>query len=596
MIVADFIINFLAEKGVDTVLMITGGQAMYLNDAVYRNRRMRAIFSHHEQAAGMATEAYGRIAGKPAIAMVTAGPGVINVMSGVIGAWVDSAPMMIISGQSALPNVQYMEKTKIRQYGLQGIKTRALVSGFTKYFVTIDDPAKVLYYLAKAYYLTTHGRTGPVWLEVPLDIQRMTVPEKLLERFEEPTVSANNHLKENVRQVLKLFYGSRQPLLLAGQGVRIARAEKEFRQLIKKVNLPVAITRLGIDLLESDHQLFVGRPGLYGDRAANFAVQNADLIIAVGARLDTGIVGYNALDWGRNAKIIVIDIDDEELNKTGVQIFLKIKADAKQFFEEFLNLVAIKKVPNFGKWKEIYQDWKARYPMVLPSYKKESPVNSYYFTQQLANLASPNDMIVVDTSSPFHVVCQTWKLKAGQRFLTTGGISTMGYWPAGIGVALANRRGQTLVITGDGSLQMNIQELATIKQNNLPIKLFVFNNGGYLLIRHTQKTHMEGRLMGESPKTGLWCPNLMDISKAYKIRGVRIDSTRGMETKIKRVLAAPGPVICEVMTPRWQLIMPRVASFKRPDGSFESRPYEDLYPFLDREELLSNMIVKPPNS
>lgn len=591
--VADFIVKFLADKGVRTIFMITGGQVMFLNDAIYRNKKIRPVFTHHEQAAGMATEAYGRIAGKPAVAMVTAGPGVINVLSGVIGAWVDSSPMIVISGQSALPNVQYMGKTAIRQYGLQGIKTEALAAPFTKYFVTVDNPAKVLYYLARAYYLATHERTGPVWLEVPLDIQRTLVPEKLLDRFEEPAeVSTNHHWQEKVAQVLSHLYQSQRPLLLIGQGVRLAGAEDEFRQFLAKTRIPVVTTRLGIDLVESDHPLFIGRPGLYGDRAANLAIQNADLIIVVGARLDMGLIGYDAADWGRWAKKIVVDIDEEELTKPGVEISLQVKGDAKQFFEKLLNLIEVKKVPAFTKWMEIYHSWQKRYPMVLPQYKKEKLVNSYYFTQRLSGYAKSNDTIVVDTSSPFHVVCQTWEIKAGQRFLTTGGISTMGYWPASIGACLGTKGGRTLVVTGDGSLQMNIQELATIKQNKLPIKIFVINNNGYLLIRHTQKTHMEGRLMGESPKTGLWYPDFSKVAKAYDLHFVSINNSSEVDKKIKQVLSSPGPVLCDVKSPQWQLIIPRISSTRQPDGSMVSRPYEDLFPFLSPEELKSNMIAE----
>jgi len=593
MIVADFIVNFLADKGIDTIFMVTGGQAMFLNDAVYRNKKIKPIFTHHEQAAGMAAEAYGRITGKIGVAMVTAGPGGINILNGVVGAWSDSAPMMVISGQSALSNVQYMERTKIRQLGLQGINTKLLARGITKYFVTVDDPTKIAYYLEKAYYLATSERRGPVWIEVPLDLQRAEVLIKLLEQFEIPQDKEDESLLNNqVSKVLALLGKSQRPLLLVGQGVRIADASKLLTQIIKKTKIPVVTSRLGIDLIESDHLQFVGRPGLYGDRAANFAVQNADLILAVGARLDTGIVGYDPHDWGRNAKKIVVDIDIEELNKPGIETTLKINTDAKNFFNELLLQLESKKLLSFRKWTGICNDWKKRYPMVLPSYKKEKPVNSYYFTERLAKSASGKDMIVVDTSSCFHVVCQTWKIKKGQRFLTTGGISTMGYWPAGIGVCLANKKRRVIVITGDGSFQMNIQELATIKQNDLPIKVFIFNNNGYLLIRHTQKTHMEGRLMGESPKTGLWFPDLMKIAKAYRIKGVRIESVDEVDQKIREVLNYNGPVICDVVTPKWQLIIPRIASEKRPDGSLISKPYEDLFPFLSKDELLSNMIVK----
>lgn len=591
--VADFIVKFLEEKGVNTIFMITGGQAMFLNDAVYRCKKITPIFAHHEQAAGMAAEAYGRLNGKIGVAMVTAGPGAINVLNGVVGAWVDSSPMFVISGQSALSTVSYMQKTKIRQFGLQGINIKPIAQAVTKFFVTVDDPAKILFYLEKAFYLATNERPGPAWIEVPLDIQRMEVPQKLLVRYEKTEKKSDQKtLSKNVQILLKLLSKSKRPLILVGQGVRIAKATTLLYEFLKLAPIPAVTTRLGIDLIESDNLLFVGRPGLYGDRAANFAVQNSDLIISIGARLDTGIIGYDPKDWGRHAKRVIVDLDLEELNKPGINAHLKIKSDAKDFLEELVNKIKNIKLSNFSEWIKTCNTWKKRYPMVLPSYKKQEPINSYYFTERLSKYSSENDAIVVDTSSCFHVVCQTWKIKKGQRLITTGGISTMGYWVAGIGVCLASGKKRTITITGDGSLQMNIQELATIKQNRLPIKIFIFNNEGYLLIRHTQKTHMEGRLMGESPKTGLWCPDSLDIAKAYKIKGVRISSTNEIDSKIKEVLNYPGPVICDVLTPHWQIIIPRIASERKADGSFVSKPYEDLFPFLDREELLENMLTK----
>src|SRR3989344_355653 len=522
MTVADYIIKFLANNGVETVFMITGGQAMFLNDAVFQTPKIKPVFNHHEQAAAMAAEAYSRISGKLGVAMVTAGPGAINVLNGVVGAYVDSAPVMIISGQSSYATVSYMQETKIRQFGLQGINIAPIAKTVTKYFKTIDDPAMVQYYLDEAYYQATSGRMGPVWIEVPLDIQKMEVPAKLFEKFRSPkATSTNSFLKKEVSKTLDLLYRSQRPLILAGQGIRVAKAQDEFSKAVSKLKVPVVTTRLGIDLIESASPLFVGRPGLYPDRAANFAIQNADLIIVIGARLDTGIVGYDAKDWGRYAKKVVVEVDIEELNKPGINIDLRVNCDVLDFINALSVQINPKKLPNLENWTKICDLWRKKYPMVMPQYKKENLVNSYYFSHRLSKAASGDNTIVVDTSSPFHVVCQTWQVKSGQRFLTTGGISTMGYWPASIGACIGRSKEKTIVVTGDGSLQMNIQELATVKQNKLPIKIFVINNGGYLLIRHTQKTHLGSRFMGESPKSGLWCPDLGKIAKAYKLRFVK---------------------------------------------------------------------------
>lgn len=593
MIVADYIANFLAQKGVDTAFMITGGQAMFLNDAIAKNAKIKPIFNHHEQAAGMAAEAYSRASGKLGVAMVTAGPGAINVLNGVVGAYVDSAPLMVISGQSSYPTVSYMQETKIRQFGLQGINIEPIAKSITKYFKTVDDPARIQYYLQEAYFWATTPRTGPVWIEVPLDIQRMEVPLKLLEKFKTPRIPKSQTLiKKAAIKTLGLLYESSRPLILAGQGIRAANAMNEFTKLLKKVKTPTVTTRLGIDLIDSDNPLFVGRPGIYPDRASNFAIQNADLIVVLGARLDVGIIGYDQKDWGRYAKKVVVEVDIEELNKPGIDIDLKVNCDVLDFINTLCTQLNLKKLPNLENWTKTCALWRKKYPMVMPQYKKEELVNSYYFSQRLSKVASTGNTIVVDTSSPFHVVCQTWEVKSGQRFLTTGGISTMGYWPASIGACIGKNKEKTIVVTGDGSLQMNIQELATVKQNKLPIKIFVIENNGYLLIRHTQKTHLGSRFIGESPKSGLWCPDLEKIAKAYKLRFVKINSSSQVDKKIKEALGGNDPVLCEVKSPPWQLIMPRIYSERQPDGSFVSRPYEDLFPFLSNEELEKNMVAK----
>src|SRR6266568_2940354 len=332
--VADFIIDYLTKKSVDTIFMVTGGQAMFLNDAVFRNKKITPIFTHHEQAASMAAEAYGRTKGTLGVAMVTAGPGAINALNGVVGGWVDSSPMMVISGQTNTSVNHYMQENPIRQFGVQGINTKAHVAASTKYFVTVDDPTKILYYLEKAYYLATTGRTGPVWIEVPLDMQRMEVPLRLQKNFEAPKKSVNEKLlQQNTGKVIKAFANAKRPLIVAGQGIHIAKAENEFTQLIKKLKPAVVTTRLGIDLIDSDNPLFAGRPGLYADRYANIAVQNADLILIIGARMDTGIIGYHPKDWGRHAKKILVDIDEEEIKKPGIQIDLAIHNDVRDFLQ-----------------------------------------------------------------------------------------------------------------------------------------------------------------------------------------------------------------------------------------------------------------------
>ncbi|MCI9445999.1 MAG: thiamine pyrophosphate-binding protein [Lachnospiraceae bacterium] len=591
--VSEFIFDYYAKKGIDTAFMVTGGQAMWLNDAVGKNGNYSIICTHHEQSAAMSADAYGRIKNKPALAIVTAGPGSVNAMNGVVGGYTDSSPMIVISGQAALSFVQYQEETKIRQHGVQGINIRPLVENVVKYFITIDDPQKTEYYLEKAYQEATSGRPGPVWVDVPLDIQNMQVDVKYMEKYI-PVQEAEGRVtaKQAAKQAYKLLEKARRPVFLVGQGVSLAGAREEFYHYVNEAGIPVITARLGIDLIESGHDLYVGRPGNYGERSANFAIQNADLIISVGCRLASSLVGHNPKQFGKNAYIFVVDIDQKELDKPGVKIDYKARLDCKEFFVKMQELLPQHPLPDYGAWALTCREWKKRYPVVQPQYREEHPVNSYYFMDKLSELAGKDAAVLVDTGSCFHVACQSWKVKKGQSYLTTGGLSSMGYWVAGIGACMANGRKDTIVVTGDGSLQMNLQEFATIKHNKLPLKVFILNNDGYLLIRHTQHNFMEDRFVGESPQSGVWCPSAMKIADAYGIRGIRIESAAEAEDKIKEVLEAQGPVICEVMTPKWQLLVPRISSEKLADGTLKSRNYEDMFPYLPEEEVRGNMIAE----
>lgn len=591
--VSEFIFDYYSKKGIDTAFMVTGGQAMWLNDAIGKNGNYNIICTHHEQSAAMSADAYGRIKNKPSIALVTAGPGSVNAMNGVVGGYTDSSPMIVISGQAALSFVQYQEKTKIRQHGVQGINIKPLVENVVKYFITIDDAQKTEYYLEKAYHEATTGRPGPVWIDVPLDIQNTQVDLKYMEKYTpEEAQEGRVTVKQAVVQAYKLLQNAKRPVFLAGQGVSLAKARNEFYTLANEMRIPVITARLGIDLIESDNDLYVGRPGNYGERAANFAIQNADLIISIGCRLASSLVGHNPKDFGRNAYLFVVDIDQKELDKPGAKIDYKAKMDCKDFLVKMHEELKKYSLPDYEAWIAKCNEWKERYPVVQTEYKEQQPVNSYYFIDRLSQLASPNAAIMVDTGSCFHVACQTWKIKKGQSYLTTGGLSSMGYWVAGIGACMANDKKDTIVITGDGSLQMNIQEFATIKHNNLPIKVFILNNNGYLLIRHTQHNFMEDRFVGEGPKSGVWCPDSMKIAQAYGIKGVRIENADEVDAKIEEVLKTDGPVICEVMTPEWQLLIPRIASEKLPDGTLKSRNYEDMFPYLSQDEVKANMIAE----
>ena len=590
--VSEYIFDFYAKKGVRAVFMVTGGQAMYLDDAVGRNKNYSIICHHHEQACTMSAEAYGRIKNIPAIALVTAGPGSVNAMNGVVGAYTDSSPMIVVSGQANLSFVQYEEKTHIRQFGIQGINIRSMVEGLVKYFKTIDDLTKVQYYLEEAWEAATTGRPGPVWIDVPLDIQRAEVPSNQVRRPSHPRLNDTYRLQTAVDSMIAHLKTAKRPVWLAGQGVSLSGAREAFRQLAERADIPVITARLGIDLIESDHRLYVGRPGNYGERSANFALQNADLIISLGCRLASSLVGHSPEKFGKHAYKIVVDIDQEELDKPGVKIDEKVRLDCKDVIDALNARLADAPLPDHSAWVAQCADWKRHFPVVQPEYRDETPVNSYYFVDRLSELAPSNANILVDTGSCFHVACQTWKIKRGQQFLTTGGISSMGYWCACIGACVANDRDETVVITGDGSMQMNIQEFAPIHHNRLPIKVFVLNNNGYLLIRSTQRNFMEDRFVGESPKSGVWCPETEKIAAAYEIPYFRINPVDEVDGVVRQVFDTKGPVICEVMTPEWQPLVPRITSEKMPDGRLVAHEYSDMFPFLSREEYRANMIAE----
>lgn len=590
--VSEYIFDFFNKKGVEATFMITGGQAMYLDDAVGKNGKYNIVCHHHEQACTMSAEAYGRIMNKPAIALVTAGPGSVNAMNGVVGAYTDSSPMIVISGQANLSFVQYEEKTHIRQFGIQGINIRSMVEGLVKYFKTIDDVTKVDYYLEEAWEAAMGGRPGPVWIDVPLDIQRAEVPSNQVKYRKIPAISDAYRLDAAVGSMMGHLKAAKRPVWLVGQGVSLSGSREAFRKLVEAFKIPVITARLGIDLIESDHELYIGRPGNYGERSANMAIQNADLIISLGCRLASSLVGHSPEQFGKHAYKIVVDIDQAELDKPGVLIDEKFKLDCKAVIDELNKRLNDEKIPMYTDWVKQCNLWKTKYPVVQPEYKDEKPVNSYYFIGKLSELAPDNANILVDTGSCFHVACQTWKIKRGQQFLTTGGISSMGYWCAGIGACIANNREDTIVITGDGSLQMNIQEFAPIHHNHLPIKTFVLNNNGYLLIRSTQRNFMDDRFIGEGPNSGVWCPKLEKIAAAYEIPYIRVENVDEIEEKVNKVFSTGGPVICEVMTPEWQPLVPRITSEKMPDGRLVAHEYSDMYPFLSREEYKENMIAE----
>lgn len=593
---SDYIFSFIAELGVKEVFAVCGGGAMHLVDSLGKNENLKYIATHHEQSAAMAAEGYARISGKPGVALVTSGPGGTNTITGVCGAWIDSIPTIFISGQVTTDTL--IKDTGLRQFGIQEADIIKLIKPITKYAVTITDPTTIKYHLQKALYLATHGRPGPVWLDVPLDIQSKIINHKELIAFnpDELKVKSNRHLlKSQVAKCLKLLKKAQRPVLISGYGIRLAKAEKEFRALVERLKIPIISSWTTSDLIPTNHKFYIGRSGIMGDRASNFTVQNSDLLLIIGSRMSIPQVGYNYTTFAREAKKIIVDIDDVELKKPSLKVDIPIKADAKEFLLEILaQLKETEMTLQVNKWIKKCQQWKVEYPVVLPEYRKNKEgVNSFYFIDILSQKLDKDAVVVTDMGTAFACTMQTFKVKAGQRLFTSSGHSPMGFGlPGAIGACFANNKKKTIGVIGDGGLQMNIQELQTLVHYKLPIILFVLNNGGYLTIKLMQQNHF-GRYVGSEPSSGLSCPDIIKVGKAYGIKTARISNNVQLHVKIDKVLARPGPFICEIMMPANQPLIPRVSSLKRPDGTIISKPLEDLYPFLSREEFLKNMIIKP---
>lgn len=586
--VADFINQKLYEAGGEHVFLVTGGMIMHLTDALRQHGRQKPICCHHEQAAVMAAEAYGRYSGHLGVAYVTAGPGALNTLTGVVGAYVDSSPCIIVSGQSKVSQATVRGP---RQFALQGFNTLPIFSQVTKYAVMLDDVSCVRYEIEKCIYLATSHRVGPVWIELPIDIQGALFDPQEQRGFEPHTCASwdIHELRACVSSAADLIRASHRPCILGGAGIRLSSAIRLFHEFVDRTGIPVMTSRLGMDLIDHSHPLFVGRPGTYGDRASNFTIQNSDVLLSIGCRLGIGLVGYDFQDFGRYAKKIVVDVDEQELKKPSVIPDLPIHADAASFLRLMIEALGDYRCGNH-QWVAQTQAWKQRYPVDLPEYQQESGgINSYHFMRRLSEVVGPETAFAVDTGSCFHVFAQAFQVKFGQRHVITGGLSTMGYTPSGIGVALAAGR-PVYCITGDGSFQFNLQELQTIVHHQIPVKFIILSNNGYLLIRLTQQNFQDGRFIGVDKESGLSCPDLERIAYAYRIRYLRIATLNELDAKLKELVSIQEPLICEVMTPTNQLLIPRVASKKLEDGRMVSMPYDDMFPFLPREEYAANCV------
>lgn len=577
MTVSEYMFDFVKKIGCNKVFMVSGSSAMWLTDALYNNENLDAICCHHEQAAAMAADGYGRINNIPGVCLVTIGPGAMNAITGVAQAFVDSSPVFIFSGNANSKLLQYEIDTKIRQHGTQSLNLEPIVSSITKYFAVVMRPEDIQFHMEKAYYEAITGRKGPVWIDVPVDIQNRQIPKEMIGFI--PKLSETTYKKEDIYYVIQKLQDSKRPLILAGYGIRSATCCKQLKDIATKLDIPIVTSRNGIDIINTDNPLFVGRPGSYGDRASHFVIQQCDCLLILGSRLSVSTIGYYPKKLAENAIKIMVDIDQKELDKNDVPIDYKIRADLKQFLNVFLDYIKMGNIVLEHKdWNIHCQKLKTKYPNVLPEYAKESPLNSYYFTKILSERVNDSN-VIVDTGSVCNIVSQSWIVKEKQRYIISGGLSCMGFWATALGSFEKNK--QVIALAGDGSIQMNIQEFATLQYNKLPVKLFIYNNNGYMLIRHNQHNYMQDRFLGVGPDSGLQTPNFVKVAQAYGLKAVKIEKSDEMIYKIDEVLAYDGPVVCEVIVQEFAPIVPRIASKVMPNGSLKAADFDDLYPFLE---------------
>lgn len=593
---ADYVADFLVSHGVTDVFSVVGGGAMHLNDALGHNEGLKVTYNHHEQACAMAAEAYARLENHIAAVCVTTGPGGTNAITGVVGGWLDSIPMFVISGQvrydtTARYALQFTGDP-LRAMGDQEYDIVKSVEAMTKYAVMIEDPKQIRYALEKGWHLATTGRPGPVWIDIPVNYQGCFIETDELEGYDATEDDAKlppSVDDATIQAVLEKIRNAKRPVFHAGYGIRLSKGYDAFRRVLEKLNIPIVTYWNAADLIEDEHPLYCGRAGNMGDRPGNWAIQNADLILAVGTRISIRQVGYSWQTWARAAEVIMVDIDRAELKKPTLHVEMPVWADAKDFLTR-LDAAAESQVFKEQAWIEKCQGWKRDYPAVLPRQWEEngSTANVYAFVRYLSSRLPENSLTAVSNGACCVVGNQAYVIQKGSRMANNSAIASMGYGlPAAIGTCIGGGRRNTICLEGDGSIMMNLQELQTILTNKLPIKIFLINNSGYHSIRITQ-TNLFGHhtRVGIGPESGdLSFPVFEKIAKAFGYRYYSASSNAEMKRVVDEVLKLDGPVFCEIFTDTKQVWEPKSSTKRLPDGTLVSPPLEDLAPFLPREEL-----------
>jgi acetolactate synthase-1/2/3 large subunit len=594
---SDYVVEFMADQGIRHVFLLPGGGCMHLVDSVGRSDRVQFICNLHEQACAIAADAYAQYSGNLGLCLVTTGPGGTNAITGLAAAWLDSTPSVFLSGQVKCADLK--ANLGVRQMGFQEIDIVRIVGPLTKYAITVLEPREIRYHLEKAVALARSGRPGPVWIDIPLDVQATEIDPASLPGFdprELPAASPLDQIARLVRRAIGLLNESERPVLLLGNGARLAGAADSFLRLAEELRLPVLTTWKALDLVDEEHPLYVGRPGAVGQRGANFVQQNADWLLTIGARLDFGQTGYNRRAFARAARKVIVDIDQAEIDKLGLKVDVPLAADARQVADELWRQRAHIRPLDRTAWLDRCRAWKQRYPVVLPEYWKAADgISNYVLVDVLSDEMSAEDLLVPGSSGACsEVTMQTFRVKRGMRVLNSQGLGSMGFGIAApLGACLASGGRRTISLDGDGGFPMNIQELETVRRLGLPIKFFVLNNNGYASIRSTQRSYFQGRLVASDPSSGLTLPDTVKVAEAFGIPAFRVGDHESLRTVIRQVLATPGPVVCDVLITPSQVTAPRLSSSQRPDGTMVSRPLEDMWPFLDRTEFAANMLIPP---
>ena len=604
----DYVVQYLVDQGVGKVFLLTGGACAHIVDSLGKNPNIEYICMQHEQAAAMAADAYARVTKNIGVAVATSGPGATNLITGVCCSYFDSIPTLIITGQVNLEETKGFRtgiiswfRKFIRQLGFQETDIVSIVKPITKYAVLIEKPENIRYCLEKAVYIAKSGRPGPVWLDIPMNIQHAEIDPSKLKKFNPAKVYKSTAKKLLVSPPLLdtislKIQQSKRPVIIVGAGVKLGQAENELLQLLNILKVPTVSSWSGLDIVPYDHPQYIGQIGVYGNRAANFTVQNSDLLLSLGSRLDTRQTGGQPQTFAREATKIVVDISEAELNKNWVVADIPVHANVKDFLIKLNSVIGTGiAFPNFSDWHSTCLQWKNKYPAVLPEYNnQEGSVNPYIFIEALSKKLLKNSIVTIDNGGVSVWAIQGFKIKEGQRIISSFGHAPMGYaLPASIGAAFADPKMNIVCIIGDGGLQLTIQEIQTIRHYNLPIKICILNNNSYGIIKQFQEVYFEGRYEATVKETGYSAPDFVKIAEAYGITAERIVSHAQIDKKLDKVLSTKGPVICDIKLDEAQKLIPKLIAIKTPDGKYISKPIEDMAPLLPRSEFNANMIIAP---